>query len=321
MTGSARRISVVIPVFNSEKTIGKCLQSLNSQTHPSYEVIVIDDGSTDNTAQIIQANDSVIFIRQSRGGPSSARNKGIERANGEYVAFTDGDCIVPDDWLMELAKGLENDEVAGSGGDQISPEDESEFGKNIQKYFKIIGFLTGYIKTSDSLGIVDHNPSCNSIYKKSILQDIGGFDPDLWPGEDVDLDYRITQKGYKLTFNPRALVFHYRPNSISGFSRMMLRYGTCQGILTRRYGFFRKIQMVPFIFTFVALSMIGLLYAYPNILPFLTILPVAAWIWFYIRSSDLARSFLYLWLFVITLIYWNWGFLMGVMDKSGLSKP
>lgn len=316
MTESAPRISVIIPVFNSEQTIGKCLQSMGAQTHPSYEVIVIDDGSTDNTSRIIQVHKSVTYIHQNRGGPSRARNQGITKARGHYVAFTDGDCIAPGNWLIELEKGLEHEEVAGSGGDQASPEDESDLGRNIQEYFKIIGFVTGYIKTCDELGFVDHNPSCNSIYKKSVLQEIGAFDPDLWPGEDVDLDYRITQKGYKLMFNPKALVYHYRSSSLSGFSRMMLRYGACQGILTRRYGFFRKIQIIPVLLAGMIIFIIGLIYAYPTSALLLPVFPLAVWIWFYKKSANVAKSFMFLLLFIITLIYWNWGFLFGILDKN-----
>ena len=100
-------------------------------------------------------------------------------------------------WLTELEKGFDNPDVAGVGGDQKSPEDETERGRLIQEFLKTIGFITDYIKTNAEMKETTHNPSCNSAYRKSILEEVGGFDETLWPAEDVELDLKIHRLGYK----------------------------------------------------------------------------------------------------------------------------
>jgi glycosyltransferase involved in cell wall biosynthesis len=314
MTDPSPKISVVVPVYNSEPTIGKLLESLARQRHPSYEVIILDDGSTDRTLELARSYGWVKAVALARGGPSRARNIGISMATGEYVAFTDGDCVLPPNWLQELERGFIGDEIAGSGGDQISPDDETKMGREIQDIFKLIGFVTGYIKTSDKFIFVDHNPSCNSIYRKPVLEEIGGFDPELWPGEDVDLDFRITRKGYKLTYNPQAVVAHYRPSDLAGFRRMMFRYGRCQGILTRRYGFFRRMQLVPALLAALLMVFVALLFINPL---FAALVPAAMaliWLRFALGTREIILSARYLLLFIITIIWWNWGFLAGALS-------
>jgi glycosyltransferase involved in cell wall biosynthesis len=123
MNPSEPRVSVVVPVYNSESTVGKCLNSLVEQDHPSFEVIVVDDGSTDKTAQICASYSQITVLSPGKVGPSRARNLGIDEAKGEFVAFTDADCIVNRDWLTELEKGFTGPDIAGVGGDQKSPED------------------------------------------------------------------------------------------------------------------------------------------------------------------------------------------------------
>ncbi len=238
----APKISIVIPVHNCKATIAKCLDSLSRLDHPSFEVTIVDDGSTDSTPEICESFAGVNVIRLEKGGPSRARNRGIKSARGEFVAFTDGDCLVDKRWLQELEKGFTGPLIAGVGGDQKSPEDDTEVGKRIQRFLKTIGFVTGYIKTDAAMKETEHNPSCNSMYRKGVLKQVGCFDEALWPGEDVELDLKITTLGQSLIYNPRAVVFHYRPKNYADFSRMMLRYGACQWYLVRKYGFFRRIQ-------------------------------------------------------------------------------
>src|SRR5271157_2760453 len=138
MNHAGPKISVVIPVFNCRDTIAKCLNSLTVLEHPSFEVIVVDDGSTDGTAEICEAFPGMKVVRLDRGGPSRARNAGVTHAQGEFIAFTDGDCIVDRRWLTELEKGLGRPEIAGVGGDQRSPEDETKTGRRIHEFLKLI---------------------------------------------------------------------------------------------------------------------------------------------------------------------------------------
>jgi len=110
------------------------------------------------------------------------------------------------------------------------------------------GFISDYSRAikGDSIVTVNHNASCNVMYRRDIFLKEGGFLEGLWPGEDVELDYRLKKSGYKLVFNPRAVVYHYRPKDVRSFLRMMYRYGSVQGLLVRRYGIFRRMQIMPF---------------------------------------------------------------------------
>ncbi len=301
-------VSVVIAAYNCEQTIAKCLQSLASMDHSSFEVIVIDDGSTDRTRQECQEFDWIRLLSVENGGPSRARNIGIKMAHGRYVAFTDGDCIVDPEWLTQLAKPLDDPHVAGVGGDQISPEDESEKGRMITDFMKTIAFITDYVKDARVTIQTDHNPTCNVMYRRSVLDEVGGFDENLWPGEDVDLDIRIRRRCYRLLFNPGAIVRHYRPSSYRAYARMMKRYGSAQAYLVRRYGRFRKIHYVPLllslglclIFSFAGLGSPRLAYVTP-VAPYTILL-------FLVPIGHTIRGIVFTYLFIVTVAYWNLGF-------------
>jgi|GEM_PF-325469 len=322
MSRPGPRVSVVIPVRNCRDTIGKCLSALAGLKHTSYEVIVLDDGSTDETPEICESNQWVRTIRLCRGGPSRARNQGISLAAGELVAFTDGDCIVDRQWLNELESGFFSDDVAGVGGDQESTPDETFFGRLVQEFFKCVGFMTGYIKDGTILAETDHNPSCNSMYRKAALAEVGGFDETLFPGEDVDLDHRIRARGYKLVFNPAARVAHYRPATLRRFASMMRRYGESQWPLLRRYGFFRKILFVPPAVIAVTVAAVSLLLWNPHLWPLLLIpLPLAI-LWFYLKTGSVEKSAVFTMFLTVTLVSWNLGFVSAMLTgRRGVRSP
>jgi cellulose synthase/poly-beta-1,6-N-acetylglucosamine synthase-like glycosyltransferase len=262
------------------------------------------------------------LIRVAQGGPSRARNLGVQEASGEFVAFTDADCVVDKHWLTELEKGFTGPDVAGVGGDQKSPEDETETGRLIQEFFKTIGFMTGYIKTGERMRETEHNPSCNSIYRKHILEEVGGFDEALWPGEDVDLDLKITRRGYKLVYNPDAVVGHYRPKTYRDLGRMMRRYGASQWYLVKKYGFFRKLHFVP-VALFIGLAVFIALFSWDaRFWPVIFLPWPLLWLWFYVKTRRVRKSLTFVYLFAITMANWNWGFLQAdsAMGRRGRSR-
>ena len=239
-------VSVVVPTHRVDTMLTRCLRALSRLDYPAEqrEVLVVADGVEAGGA--LDGLD-VEVIAAPRGGPARARNLGLERARGELVAFTDSDCLVRPDWLTELVRCFDHgDRVAGAGGAQLSPDDEAPLGRAIQRFFVAISFVGGYTREHRQLREVEHNPSCNSIYRAGMLAEVGGFDESLFPGEDLDLDLRLRRLGYRLMYNPAAVVQHYRPTSLAGFARMMERYGRFSGgVLTRRHGFFRPISYLP----------------------------------------------------------------------------
>lgn len=312
-------ISIIVPVFNSEKTLTACIKSLLDLDYPSdsNEIIFIDDGSTDNTSEILK-NYPVKVIKTKNQGPSIARNIGIKEASGNFVAFTDSDCIVKKNWLNALLNGFENDEkTAAVGGNQLAVDDDPPFAKRIQKMLELLGFLQGYTKNYTEITSVEHNASCNVMYRKSCIEEIGGFLPGLFPGEDVELDYCLQKSGYSIKYAPESQVFHHRPENIKKFFKMMFNYGKSSGgFMFRRYGFTRSFQL--FFPLFIVLLIAELLLLFNNgiffilfnlLLFFLT----AAFIQTKIR--DLTET-IYLCMFVIvTLLAWNIGFVRGLFWK------
>ncbi len=309
-----RSISVIIPVRDSESTIEKCLTSIKALNYPqeNIEIIVIDDGSNDNTPNILKNINGIKILHTAGIGPSSARNLGIKEATGEFIAFTDADCIVGKNWINGLLKGFTSEDIASVGGNQLSPDDESPFGHRVQIFLKIMGFLGGYTKWAKNIVETRHNPTCNSMYRKSIFDKIGNFDEKLWPGEDVDIDYRIRKAGLKIVYNPEAIVYHYRPNSLLKFASMMYRYGKSSGgYLTRKLGFYRLLSFEP-IFLFIYILTVILLFI-ANIWwgIFSIIAGILGITLFLVVKGGIRHLPINLMLFFTTIKFWNIGFITG----------
>ncbi|MEW6531399.1 MAG: glycosyltransferase [Thermodesulfobacteriota bacterium] len=311
MTNSIPLFSVVIPMHNSARTIRRCLDSLGALSHSSYEVILVDDGSTDETTAIARSYDAFRLIELPKGGPSRARNEGVRHAQGHLVAFTDSDCVVDEHWLTELEKGFIDQNVAGVGGAQRSPVDESEAGRTFQEFMQAIGFVTGYVQTGRVMKETNHNPSCNVAYKREVLGKVDGFDESLWPGEDVEIDLKIRRLGYKLIFNPAAMVGHYRPATYRDFAHMMERYGHCQGRLVRKYGPFRLLHYVPVGLVASVGILTGLLVVWPWAWPVLLIPPLGALLWFWLKTKRVQKALRFTRLLFLTFAIWHYGFAVG----------
>lgn len=246
-----KKVCIIIPVRGEAENLTECLNSILDLDFESYEIIMVDDGLNSEALKILENfKDKVKILKSNFSGPSYARNLGVRHTEAEYVAFTDSDCIMDKYWLKELLRGLEKyPEAVACGGRQELPASATDFEKRVFLFMKRVGFITDYIRRTKEFRIleVDHNASCNVIYKREVFLKEGGFLEGLWPGEDVEFDYRLKKKGYRLVFNPQAVVYHHRPESLGSFLKMMYRYGKAQGFLVRRYGVFRKIQVLPFL--------------------------------------------------------------------------
>jgi len=299
-------ISVIIAAKNAERTIALCLDSVSRLDYPYYEVIVVDDGSEDQTGRIAADHAGVKVFRMNGEGPSVARNRAVMQAHGDFVAFTDADCVVSQDWIKELLKGFVDETVAGVGGIQKSPADEVPFARKVQQLLQAFGFMTNYMQTARALREVNHNASCNVMYRRSVYDAFCGFLEDFWPGEDLELDHRIRQKKWKLMMNPKAVVYHYRTQTVQGFSRMMFRYGWAQGKLVRMHGAFRPVQWLPLV-TF--LGLFGLFF-FP--VPSLIAMALLATGTLFRLSFDATKVFLS----IVAFIQWHFGFLKGIISPS-----
>jgi GT2 family glycosyltransferase len=313
-------ISVIITVKNGQQTLGRCLDSILLCEGNNFEITVVDDGSIDNTAGILRQYGPKLRIitNEKNMGPAVSRNIAAASSKGGYLAFTDSDCSVDKYWLQELLSCFTGPDIAGAGGRQDMPEDESGFGRTLSVFFKSIGFAAEYLRGPESKSIrTDHNPSCNVMYRKEAFLQEGGFSDKLWTSEDVDLDYRLRRKGYSLVFNPRAIVYHYRPRSLNEFKAKMFRYGLAQGVLVRKYGFFRKIHYF-FIASAVLFSILLFsFYFSPKTGLSLSLgLVFSLWIYFIYFIRKFTLAFYFLGIFFSLVFFWNTGFLAGIINPD-----
>jgi hypothetical protein len=196
-------VSVVVCSYNGARTLRDCLTSLKELHYPNYEVIFIDDGSKDTTQEIMKDFPWTRNIVQINKGLSVARNVGIAAALGDVIAFTDSDCMVDQDWLYFLVHVLLSSDFAAVGGPNISPPATDW----IQATVGAAPGSPSHVLLTDT--IAEHVPGCNMAYHKWALEEIGGFDPEYRKaGDDVDVCWRLMQRGYQIGFSPSAVVWH-----------------------------------------------------------------------------------------------------------------
>ncbi len=202
-------ISVVIPMYNGEKFVTHCLEALANQTRPPDEVIVVDDGSIDQSAALAETK-SVRVLHQKRMGPGSARNLGIGAASGEWILFTDIDCEPHPSWVMEMANSLTDPEISGVKGAYATRQ------AGIVPRLVQVEFEERYDLMERS-SLIDFIDTYSAGFRRDVLVKMNGFNPALIKNEDVDLSYRLARAGKKLLFNRKAIVFHHHPESWTAY--------------------------------------------------------------------------------------------------------
>lgn len=249
------KVSIVVASYNGDRTLKACLESLTRLNYPDYEVILVDDGSTDTTPQLAQqfrwGNSEippspeaapaqlVISVEEGRFryfrhatnlGLSAARNTGIAAATGEIVAFTDSDCRADDDWLRYLVAELLEGEFAGVGGPNLLPPEDPAVASAVM----VSPGGPAHVMLTDREA--EHIPGCNMAFWKSALAEVGGFDPQFTKaGDDVDMCWRLQQAGMKIGFSPAAFVWHYRRSNVRAYLKQQRGYGEAEALLVRKH--------------------------------------------------------------------------------------
>src|SRR3989454_311972 len=201
------RISVVVCTYNGGRVIRDCLEGLRKLDYPNFEVIVVNDGSTDNTAAVLGEYDFRVITTENRG-LGSARNTGMEAATGEIVAYLDDDAYPDPHWLTYLAATFCSTTHAAVGGPNIGPPGDGRFAESVAN----APGNPAHVLVSDQEA--EHVPGCNMAVRKACLEAVGGFDPQFRvAGDDVDLCWRLRERGETLGFSPAAMVWHHRRNA------------------------------------------------------------------------------------------------------------
>jgi len=223
------RISVVVCSHNGARTIRDSLEGLRRLDYPNYDVIVVDDGSTDDTAAIASQYD-VRLIRTPNRGLSSARNTGLAAATGEIVAYLDDDAYPDPHWLTYLAATFLSTSHAGVGGPNIAPAGDGAIAECVAR---APGGPVHVLVTDRE---AEHIPGCNMAFRTAYLEAVGGFDPRFrTAGDDVDLCWRLQDRGWTLGFHPAAMVWHHRRNSVRTYWRQQIGYGRAEAMLERKW--------------------------------------------------------------------------------------
>jgi len=215
------KVSVVVCAYNAADTLEDCLSSLEKLNYPNYEVILVNDGSRDDTPTIGRLHLDVRTIDiYPNGGLSAARNTGLAHATGEIVAYTDADVRVDPEWLTYLVQPFLQSDVVGSGGPNVVPADDCWIAQCVAR---APGGPTQVLLDDR---VAEHVPGCNMAFRRDALLAIGGFNPVfLRAGDDVDVCWRLQAQGWKIGFAPAALVWHHHRATVKAYWRQQIGYG------------------------------------------------------------------------------------------------
>ncbi len=223
------RISVVVCTYNGARTLHDCLSGLAELDYPDFEVILVDDGSTDASAAIASEYDVTVISTPNRG-LSAARTLGAERASGEIVAYIDDDARPDRDWLRYLAWTYLTTDHAMVGGPNIAPAGDGPLA------FCVANAPGGPVHVLLTDEIAEHVPGCNLSARRDRLLEIGGFDPRFRAaGDDVDFCWRIQDQGWTVGFTPAAMVWHHRRNSLKTYWKQQQGYGKAEALLEAKW--------------------------------------------------------------------------------------
>jgi O-antigen biosynthesis protein len=223
------RISVVVCTYNGSRTLRECLSGLKQLEYTHYEIIVVDDGSRDNCAAIARECGVQVISTENRG-LSAARNIGMKAATGEIVVYIDDDAYPDPHWLMYLASAFQGSTHAAIGGPNLAPPDDGAIADCV------VNAPGGPVHVLLTDTVAEHIPGCNMAFRKSHLQAIGGFDPQFRSaGDDVDVCWRIQQRGWTIGFSAAAMVWHHRRNSVRTYWKQQRGYGKAEAQLERKW--------------------------------------------------------------------------------------
>ncbi len=213
-------VSVVVCSYNGAQTLRECLQSLTELQYPSYEVILVDDGSEDHTPTIAADFPDIIYVRQRNRGLSAARNVGAATATGDIVAYTDSDCVVDEHWLGYLVQALLAQRVEAIGGPNITPPSDNW----VAKCVAASPGNPSHVMLDDRYA--EHVPGCNMAFRRETLLGLGGFDPQFrQAGDDIDICWRFLDAGLRIGYAPAALVWHHRRATVAAYWGQQKEYG------------------------------------------------------------------------------------------------
>jgi cellulose synthase/poly-beta-1,6-N-acetylglucosamine synthase-like glycosyltransferase len=215
--GALPKVSVIVASMNNEETIEECLQALLAQNYPAdnIEIILMDGGSKDKTTEI--AKKYPVKVVTIHLNAPAAYNYALKIASHPILGFVDSDAKVEKDWLKKLTPRLNEPKVAGVSGSidtwNMNNPWAKSIGYELKTRYSRIGKYTGRIATM------------NLLLKKSVIEEVGGWDEKLPSQYDTDFGYRMSAKGYRIAYEPSSVCYHFNRPTIKAYYRQQLQYG------------------------------------------------------------------------------------------------
>lgn len=228
------KYSVIVPVFNRPQEVEELLESLALQSFKDFELVLIEDGSSERCDHIVQRYAERLVIQyyyKTNTGPGDSRNVGMERARGDYFLFFDSDCVIPPQYFEVLDKSLTERPLDCFGGPDNAHESFSDVQKAIN-YSMTSFFTTGGIRGRKKQLDKYQPRSFNMGFRREVYEKVGGFGT-IHPGEDPDLSYRILKAGFSVGLVADAFVYHKRRIDFEKFWQQVYKFGVVRVILMK----------------------------------------------------------------------------------------
>jgi GT2 family glycosyltransferase len=226
----ANSVSIVIPTYNGASRIGRCLDALLSQTAGrDVEILVVNDGSTDSTAQLGQLYPSVRVISQANAGPATARNRGALEASGALLLFTDDDCVPTPEWLDAMLEPFREPAVVGAKGVYRTHQ------RSLAARFVQVEYEDKY-RLMAGLPSIDFIDTYSAAFVRARFLEIGGYDTSfpVACAEDVELSYRMSARNWTMRFAPRAIVYHTHPETLTKYLKKKYKFAFWRVLAVRK---------------------------------------------------------------------------------------
>ena len=297
-------VSVILPSYNSERTIVAVLNALKNQTFSEpYEIILVDS-SSDSTPDLVRTNfPDIQFIHlEKKTDPGTARNLGISNSTGSIILFIDSDCIAESNWIERMVNiHRKNPDFLAVGGSVKN-------GNRSNSAVAWAGYMAEFREfiPEQQSREVKHIPTCNISYKREILINLKGFNPDYYPQEDLDFNYRLIQSGGKILFNPEIQVKHTHRTELSSFFKHQLRIGNITS---------KMLKILDLEGYTIVRSKLKLILA-------ILFIPLVKWVRTFQVFWKLNRQIITthpvsVFIFGIGLIPWTIGFIKGAFEENG----
>ncbi len=223
---------MVVPAYNADGNIVSLLTALEHQDVPrdQYQIIVVDDGSDDGTAELVSSFPDVVLLKQRNRGPASARNYGAREAQGGVVVFTDSDCVPNADWLRQMVAPMSDSAVVGVKG-VYRTRQSSLIATFIQAEYE------GKYRRMARQDSIDFIDTYSAAYRRDLFLKYHGFDEDfpVASAEDVEFSFRLAEDGLQMVFNPDAVVYHHFEDTLWGYIGKKLKNGFWRLVAVSRH--------------------------------------------------------------------------------------